>query len=78
MGSYQIGVLKGDGIGPEVVGSAVAVMAAAVSDQAGLSFEWREFPMGWEAIQSVGNPLPDDTVNGLAECHGWILGADRF
>jgi 3-isopropylmalate dehydrogenase len=74
MGTYRLGVLKGDGIGPEVVGAALRVLAAACDgvDDANLRFE--HLPVGWEAIESHGVALPDSSVEALSACDGWILG----
>ena len=73
MGHYRLGILYGDGIGPEVVGSAVDVLDAAAA-AGGLTFEQIRLPVGWEAIREVGVALPDSTVEALAGCDGWILG----
>ncbi len=74
MGSYQIGMMKGDGIGPEIVESTVAVLDAASKYQSGLIFDWHEFPMGWDGIRAAGDPLSEDTLKGLEDCDAWILG----
>ncbi|MGA2876603.1 MAG: isocitrate/isopropylmalate dehydrogenase family protein [Nitrososphaerales archaeon] len=70
---YKIAVLKGDGIGPEVVTSAREVLTAAAARNA-LRIDFLEFPIGWEAYRKVGRTLPPDTINGMRDCDGWILG----
>jgi 3-isopropylmalate dehydrogenase len=57
-------LLPGDGIGPEVVAEAERVLSAvaAIFDH---RFQTRKMPMGGNAIDSHGDPLPDET---LAEC----------
>jgi 3-isopropylmalate dehydrogenase len=72
--SYQIGVLAGDGIGPEIVRATLAIVEAAARPVAGLALEWRQLPMGWEAIRAHGTAMPEETKRALAECHGWIMG----
>lgn len=71
--AYRIGVLEGDGIGPEVVPAAVGVAEAAAHD-AGLRVEWVELPAGLAAYERFGSTLPQATVNALEACHGWLLG----
>ena len=74
MGRYRLGVLYGDGIGPEVVGSSVEVLDAAASAVGGLTFDQVRLPVGWEAIREVGVALPQATIDALEGCDGWILG----
>lgn len=71
--SYRLGVLRGDGIGPEIVASAEAVARAAVEREQ-LAVEWLPLPMGWEAIRAVGHPMPASTIEALGRCDGWIMG----
>ena len=70
---YRIGVLYGDGIGPEVVTAAVEVADAARA-ATGLQVQWVELPVGLSAYERVGHTLPPDTVAALEELDGWILG----
>jgi 3-isopropylmalate dehydrogenase len=72
--TYRMGVLQGDGIGPEIVGATRRVVEAAVDACGGVELEWVELPMGWEAIRTTGNAMPEGTVEQLAGCHGWIMG----
>jgi 3-isopropylmalate dehydrogenase len=70
---YRIAVLKGDGIGPEVVSSAVRVLEAG-SQKSGLSLEFIDLPIGLEAYREKGRTLPPETLEGMKLCSGWILG----
>ncbi len=72
--AYRLGVLTGDGIGPEIVTAAVQVLEAAARRDPQLGFEWVPLPMGWEAIRQTGSALPDSAVETLGRCDGWILG----
>ncbi|GIP39052.1 3-isopropylmalate dehydrogenase [Paenibacillus sp. J31TS4] len=74
MANYRIGVLYGDGIGPEIVQATVDVMTAAASRIGGVVFDWVELPMGLTAIQEYGDPIPEETKQMLASCDGWIMG----
>jgi 3-isopropylmalate dehydrogenase len=71
---YKVGILQGDGIGPEIMGPTISVLEAAAGGRAGVQLEWRELPMGWEAIHSIGCPMPESTIDKLSDCHGWIMG----
>jgi 3-isopropylmalate dehydrogenase len=55
-----IGVLPGDGIGPEVTREAVRVLEA-VSAHRGLGLEFADGLLGGCAIEETGTPLPDET-----------------
>jgi 3-isopropylmalate dehydrogenase len=71
---YRLGVLKGDGIGPEIVAATLRVLEAAQQRDGGLDFEWVPLPMGWEAIRATGSALPESAVGALETCDAWILG----
>ncbi len=61
MKSYNIAVLAGDGIGPEVMAEAVKVLKAA-SAKFGFTLNFNEKLAGGCAIDACGTPLPEDTV----------------
>jgi 3-isopropylmalate dehydrogenase len=56
------------------MGPTVSVLEAAAGGSADVQLEWHELPMGWEAIQSTGCPMPESTIDKLSDCHGWIMG----
>jgi 3-isopropylmalate dehydrogenase len=70
---YRLGVLEGDGIGPEIVPAATAVVDAALARTAS-AVEWVPLPIGWTAIREHGQHTPPSTVEALAELDGWLLG----
>jgi 3-isopropylmalate dehydrogenase len=70
---YRLGVLEGDGIGPEIVPAATRVVGAALARTAG-AVEWVPLPIGWTAIHEHGGHTPPSTVEALAELDGWLLG----
>jgi 3-isopropylmalate dehydrogenase len=74
MASYKIGVLYGDGIGPEITKATVEVLTAATNLMDGTEFEFMELPMGWEGIEKHNDPIPPFTKDALKETHGWIMG----
>jgi 3-isopropylmalate dehydrogenase len=69
----KIGILLGDDIGLEVVPECVKVMKAAAA-RTGLAIEWHPFPIGKAGHEQHGDTLPDVTLRGLQEMHGWIMG----
>lgn len=74
MRSYKIGVIKGDGIGPEIVDEAIKVLdAVAVSEGFNLSYE--EFLLGGAAIDATGVPLPEETIQGVKKVDAVLFGA---
>ncbi|MFC7393818.1 isocitrate/isopropylmalate dehydrogenase family protein [Scopulibacillus cellulosilyticus] len=73
MNGYKLGVLYGEGIGPEITKSTVDILKAA-SDKIGISFEFVELPMGWEGIEKYQSPMPQYTKDELQKCHAWIMG----
>ena len=69
----RIGVLDGDGIGPEIVPVAVDIATAAAT-HADLDVEWVPLAMGRSAIDTLGDPLPPATLDALDDLDCWILG----
>jgi len=53
----HIAVLKGDGIGPEIVDQAILVLRD-IERIYGHEFTYEVAPIGGEAIDVAGNPLP--------------------
>lgn len=74
MGSYKIGVLLGDDIGPEIVPQAVACLQVAAEVSAGLKLDFIDLPIGAAAYKATGCTLPPGTLEQMAEMDGWILG----
>ncbi|HSB78623.1 MAG TPA: isocitrate/isopropylmalate family dehydrogenase [Candidatus Methylomirabilis sp.] len=72
--SYRMGVLAGDGIGPEIVEATLCVLDAVQQKDSRLRFEWVPLAMGWEAIRKDGSAIPESTVEALEKCDAWILG----
>jgi 3-isopropylmalate dehydrogenase len=70
---YRLGVLEGDGIGPEIVPAATGVVDAALARTASM-VEWVPLPIGWTAIREHGEHTPQSTIEALAELDGWLLG----
>ncbi|WP_366249701.1 isocitrate/isopropylmalate dehydrogenase family protein [Terribacillus aidingensis] len=73
MTTYRIGVLNGDGIGPEIVSATTSILEAAAKKHE-LQLDLVDLPMGWAAIKEHNDPIPQYTKDELEKCHGWILG----
>ena len=55
--NYNIAVIKGDGIGPDIVEQALAVMDK-IGEKYGHGFNYTEVLAGGAALDAVGVPLP--------------------
>jgi len=73
-GTVRLGIVEGDGIGPEVVRSARAVVDEAVAVVGGTPIEWVPAIIGHRAIGEFGEPLPRQTLDVLAGVDAWLLG----
>ena len=72
--NYNIALLRGDGIGPEIVDSAVRVLEA-VGKKYGHSFAFTPYLIGGSALDACGEPLPKETVEGCLAADSVLLGA---
>ncbi|HBB31600.1 MAG TPA: 3-isopropylmalate dehydrogenase [Cyanobacteria bacterium UBA8803] len=71
---YRITLLRGDGIGPEIMAVAVDVLKA-VGAQLDIGFEFTEALMGGAAIDATGEPLPADTLELCRHSDAVLLAA---
>ena len=74
MGSYHITVLKGDGIGPDVVTEAMGVLEC-VGKKYGHDFVFNEKLAGGCAYDAYGEPLPEETLEACKNSDAILLGA---
>jgi isocitrate dehydrogenase (NAD+) len=58
--TYDVTLIPGDGIGPEITAQTVKVLTAT-----GLRFNWDEELAGMAAVDATGTPLPDATVESI-------------
>ncbi|MFE3261548.1 isocitrate/isopropylmalate dehydrogenase family protein [Nocardia sp. NPDC059091] len=70
----RLGLLEGDGIGPEIVRATRDVVDDAFGATGLPPVEWVTLPLGHAAIEQYGNPVPAQTLDGLAELDAWIMG----
>ena len=71
---FKIALVKGDGIGPEIVDSAVRVLEK-IGHTFGHTFTCTPYLAGGCAIDAVGIPLPQETVDGCLAADSVLLGA---
>ena len=74
MADYKIALLKGDGIGPEIVNQAIKVLDKA-GEKFGFTVEYDEALIGGCAIDATGMPLPEETITKCKNADSVILGA---
>ena len=72
--NYNIALLKGDGIGPEIVDSAVRVLEV-IGKKYGHTFNFTPYDIGGISIDNHGMPLTEETVNGCLKSDSVLLGA---
>ena len=58
--TYDVTLIPGDGIGPEITAQTVKVLKAT-----GLRFNWDEELAGVAAVEATGTPLPDATIESI-------------
>src|SRR5436309_2032293 len=68
--AYRVGVIAGDGIGPEVVGEALKVL-----DGSGVETDRVDFALGAEHYLDTGEVLPESTLDDLRLFDAVLLGA---
>lgn len=72
--SYHIGVISGDGIGPEVVAEAKKVLDT-VADKYGHQFEYEDILMGGCSIDATGEPLTDAAIAQAMASDAILMGS---
>lgn len=74
MAHYKIGLLPGDGTGPEVLDEGLKVMRAAAA-KFNVTFDTELFDFGGERYKKTGEVLPDSAIGELGQCDALFLGA---
>ncbi len=72
--SYRIGVIPGDGTGPEVVAEGLKVLSSA-ADRAGFECDLIRYDFGGERYLKTGETLPASAVDELGKMNAVFLGA---
>jgi 3-isopropylmalate dehydrogenase len=74
MATFDIAVVKGDGIGPDIMDEATAVLEL-IGNLFGHEFRFTEVDAGGAAIDKYGVPLPDGTLDACMRADSVLLGA---
>lgn len=72
--NYNIALIKGDGIGPEIVDSAVQVLDK-IEEKFGHKFSYQDVLAGGCAIDKTGEPLPQEAIDICLKSDSVLLGA---
>ncbi len=72
---YQIAVLAGDGIGPEVVNESLKVLQAVEARLRDVRFTYDHCSVGAGEFLKNGDPLPDSALERIKACDAILLGA---
>ena len=72
--NYKIALIRGDGIGPEIVNETVKVIDK-VGERFGHTFEYVDVMLGGCATDAVGKSYPDGTAETCKSCDAVLLGA---
>ena len=71
---FEVAVLPGDGVGPEVIAEATEILQA-VGGKFGHSFQLHEGLVGGIAIDTLGTALSEETLDMCKQCDAVLLGA---
>src|SRR5436309_15212758 len=73
--SFQIAVIPGDGIGPEVIQEAERVLHRVISVVGGFTLDLQTYPAGAQTYLRTGCALPEATIEGARAADAVLLGA---
>ncbi|MDO4622493.1 MAG: 3-isopropylmalate dehydrogenase [Eubacteriales bacterium] len=71
---FKIGLIHGDGIGPEIVNEAQKVLDA-VSERYGHTFNYSKLLLGGASIDATGYPLTEETIAEAKTCDAVLMGS---
>ncbi|WND47441.1 3-isopropylmalate dehydrogenase [Pasteurella multocida] len=74
MQTFNIAVLSGDGIGPEIMAEAIKVLDV-IQQKYAFKLNYRTFDVGGIAIDNHGTPLPEATLKGCEESDAILFGS---
>lgn len=75
MKKFRIAVIKGDGIGPEVIRESVKVLSRISDEDGRFSFDFTEYPWGCGYYLKTGRMMPEDGIEILKQYDAILLGA---
>jgi 3-isopropylmalate dehydrogenase len=72
--TYNIALIRGDGIGPEIIDEAIKVLDSVCTNE-DFELSYEEYLMGGVAYDFKGTPLPDETIEGCLKADAVLFGA---
>ncbi len=72
--AFKIGVIRGDGIGPEIVAEAVKVLDK-VAEKYGQEFDYTEILLGGASIDAAGEPLTKEALETAGKMDAVLMGS---
>ena len=75
MPEYEIAVIAGDGVGPEVIAQGRRVLDAVAASQAGLKFNCTDFPWSSDYYRETGRLMAEDGLEQLEAFDAILFGA---
>jgi 3-isopropylmalate dehydrogenase len=72
--TYNIALIRGDGIGPEIIDEAIKVLDSVCTNE-DFELSYEEYLMGGVAYDFKGTPLPDETIEGCMRADAVLFGA---
>ena len=74
MGAKRIGIVRGDGIGPEILDEGLRFLTS-VAEKTGFDFETVEYPWSAEHYLATGETMPDSVLSEYRDLDAILLGA---
>ena len=72
--SYNVGVIRGDGIGPEIVAEALKVLDK-VAEKYNETFDYTDILLGGASIDATGKPLTEEALETAKSCDAVLMGS---
>ena len=71
---YKVGVIRGDGIGPEIVAEALKVLDK-VAEKYNETFDYTDILLGGASIDATGKPLTEEALETAKSCDAVLMGS---
>lgn len=75
MPEYNLALIPGDGVGPEVVAEGKKVLDAIAAGSPDIGFRYTEYPWGSAYYRETGRMMPEDGLDQLETCDTILFGA---
>ena len=72
--TYNIALLAGDGIGPEIIWHPLSSVLDQACKAQGIILAYKNIEIGFNALAATGSTFPDSVPEALEDCNGIILG----